>query len=76
MIPGDANASGLPVAVLRYVLHNKTAGQVTASICATLPNFIGMDGRRKPATGREICIRSVPKTIAISFAAATGFRAC
>ena len=44
LIPGDADASGLPVAVCRYVLHNKTAEPVTASVCGSLPNFIGMDG--------------------------------
>jgi non-lysosomal glucosylceramidase len=47
MVPGDADTSGLPMAVLRYVLHNKTAGRVTASVCGTLPNFIGMDGREQ-----------------------------
>ncbi len=25
LVPGDAEASGIPVAILRYVLHNKTA---------------------------------------------------
>ena len=44
MIPGDADASGLPVAVLRYALHNKSDQSVTASVCASLPNFIGVDG--------------------------------
>jgi len=44
LIPGDAEASGVPVAVLRYVLTNKTDKAVTASVCGSLPNFIGMDG--------------------------------
>jgi len=44
MVPGDADASGFPVAVFRYVLHNKTDEPVTASVCGTLPNFIGIDG--------------------------------
>ncbi|MBN2592585.1 MAG: hypothetical protein JXA81_03680 [Sedimentisphaerales bacterium] len=44
LVPGDADASGIPVAVLRYVLQNKTDKSVTASVCVSMPNFIGMDG--------------------------------
>jgi len=44
LVPGDAEASGIPVAVLRYVLHNKTGKLVTASVCGSMPNFIGIDG--------------------------------
>lgn len=44
LIPGDADASGIPVAVLRYVLENRTAKAVTVSICGSVPNFIGQDG--------------------------------
>lgn len=44
LIPGDSDASGIPVAVLRYVLTNKTRKAVSASICANIPNFIGADG--------------------------------
>ncbi|NLS79784.1 MAG: hypothetical protein GXY76_21265 [Chloroflexi bacterium] len=43
-IPGDADSSGIPVAALRYVLTNRGAASLTASICGTLPNFIGQDG--------------------------------
>jgi uncharacterized protein (DUF608 family) len=44
LIPVDAEASGIPVAVLRYVLTNKTNNAVTASVCGSMPNFIGIDG--------------------------------
>jgi non-lysosomal glucosylceramidase len=44
LIPGDAEASGIPIAVLRYVLTNKTDKSVVASVCGSMPNFIGMDG--------------------------------
>jgi len=44
LIPGDAEASGIPIAVLRYVLRNKTNKPVTASVCGSMPNFIGIDG--------------------------------
>ena len=44
LVPGDAEASGIPVAVLRYILKNKTDKSITASVCGSIPNFIGMDG--------------------------------
>src|SRR5690606_17641586 len=44
LVPADPDASGIPAAVMRFVLTNRTAKTVTASICATLPNFIGNDG--------------------------------
>ncbi|KPL08956.1 hypothetical protein AMJ85_07445 [candidate division BRC1 bacterium SM23_51] len=44
LIPADADASGIPVAVLRFVLSNKTAKSVSASVCGSIENFIGTDG--------------------------------
>ena len=44
MIPCDADRSGIPIAVLRYVLINPSDKPVAASICANLENFIGWDG--------------------------------
>jgi len=44
LVPADADASGVPVAVLRFVLTNRTAKPVSASVCGSLPNFIGADG--------------------------------
>lgn len=44
MVPGDADVSGLPVAVMRYVLRNRTSRSVVAAVCGSLPNFIGVDG--------------------------------
>jgi non-lysosomal glucosylceramidase len=46
LIPGDADASGIPIAVLRFVLTNKTDGPVSASLCGVMDNFIGMDGSK------------------------------
>ena len=46
LVPGDADASGIPVAVLRYVLTNTGDEMVEASICGNLQNFIGTDGTR------------------------------
>ena len=44
LIPGDADVSGIPIVVLRYVLKNRTDKPVVASVCGSMPNFIGMDG--------------------------------
>ena len=44
LIPPDADRSGLPIAVLRYVLINRTDQPVAATVVGTLPNFIGADG--------------------------------
>lgn len=44
LILPDGDKSGLPVAVLRYVLSNPTSQPVQASVCGSLQNFIGNDG--------------------------------
>jgi len=44
LVPSDADRSGIPVAVLRFVLTNPTDGAVIASVCGSTPNFIGQDG--------------------------------
>jgi non-lysosomal glucosylceramidase len=43
-IPGDADASGLPIAVIRYEITNKTDQPLTIAVAGSLDNFIGMDG--------------------------------
>ncbi|HEU5098622.1 MAG TPA: GH116 family glycosyl-hydrolase [Roseiflexaceae bacterium] len=44
LIPADAERSGIPVAILRFVLSNPTDEPVVASVCGSLQNFIGTDG--------------------------------
>ncbi|NQT53812.1 hypothetical protein HQ576_17275, partial [bacterium] len=44
LVPADPDASSLPVAVLRFVLRNKTARTVRAAVCGSLQNFVGTDG--------------------------------
>src|SRR4029079_11623839 len=43
-IPGDADASGIPVAVIRYEITNKTNALLEIAVAGSLDNFIGMDG--------------------------------
>ncbi|MBI3922660.1 MAG: hypothetical protein HY318_14660 [Armatimonadetes bacterium] len=44
LVPGDAEVSGLPVAVLRFVLTNNSEECLSASVCGNVNNFIGTDG--------------------------------
>jgi len=44
LVPCDADRSGIPVAILRFVIANKTDGAVDISLCGTMLNFIGADG--------------------------------
>src|SRR6478609_2674 len=45
-IPGDPNSSGIPVAVIRYQIKNKTNQPLTVAVGGSLDNFIGMDGSK------------------------------
>lgn len=44
LVPGDADASGLPVAILAYEVTNKTAQPMEVAVCGSMRNFIGKDG--------------------------------
>ena len=45
LIPGDEDASGIPIAILQYEVENLTEGDLSVSIAGSLRNFIGKDGR-------------------------------
>ncbi len=64
LLPCNAPASSLPVAVLRYVLINDGDTPVAATVCVTMENFIGNDGLEGRAIGnrcdrREGALRGV-----------------
>ncbi len=44
IVVGDADKSGIPVAILRYVLTNTTNEPVETSVVGMVPNYIGTDG--------------------------------
>jgi non-lysosomal glucosylceramidase len=46
LIPGDADASGIPIAILRYEVSNKTDKPLAVSVSGSIRNFIGKDGSR------------------------------
>lgn len=45
-VPADAEASGLPLAVLSYEVTNESETPLQVSVCGSLRNFIGKDGSR------------------------------
>lgn len=45
-VPCDADASGIPVAVIAYEVRNVTGDTLSVSVCGSLRNFIGKDGSR------------------------------
>ena len=57
LIPGEVDASSLPVVVLRYVLTNPTSADIAAGVCGNLPNFIGNDGSTTLAKGNRNTLR-------------------
>jgi non-lysosomal glucosylceramidase len=46
LIPTDENASGIPIAILKYEVKNISNTAVTASVCGLMRNFIGNDGSK------------------------------
>jgi non-lysosomal glucosylceramidase len=71
LIPGDADRSGIPAAILRFVLTNKTNRTVQATVCGTAQNFLGVDpslrggrsdARRDNPCGRVNRFRKPTKT--------------
>ena len=51
LVPGDADASGLPVAVLRWTLTNTSDSALSVSVVGSLNNFVGTDGVEGEAAG-------------------------
>jgi non-lysosomal glucosylceramidase len=44
LIPVDADASGIPIAVLCYAVTNSTTTALEVSVCGSMQNFVGNDG--------------------------------
>ena len=50
LIPADSDNSGIPVAILRFVLSNDSDADIEAAVCGSLQNFIGADGNSGEAS--------------------------
>ncbi len=46
LIPGDADASGIPIAVLSYEVINRSDVPLEVSVCGSIRNFVGQDGSK------------------------------
>ena len=44
LVPGDADASGIPMAILAYEVTNTADRPIEVAVCGSLRNFIGKDG--------------------------------
>ena len=53
LIPTDPDASGIPMALLRYTVTNSSADSLTVTVCGSLENFIGNDGTTFLASGNR-----------------------
>lgn len=53
LIPADPDRSGIPVAVLRFVLTNQGDAPLRVSVCGSLENFIGSDGTTNAPKGNR-----------------------
>jgi len=67
LVPADADTSGIPVAVLRFVLQNKTNRPVSAAICGNLQNFIGNDNASKDAKANTITFRQDDQAVGLFY---------
>jgi len=45
-IPGDTDASGIPIAILKYEVENMSEAELEVSISGSIRNFIGKDGSK------------------------------
>jgi non-lysosomal glucosylceramidase len=57
LIPTDPDASGIPMAVLRYEVTNTTSAPLEVAVCGSLPNFIGDDGTKSVASRNKNVFR-------------------
>ncbi|GAB3424821.1 GH116 family glycosyl-hydrolase [Flindersiella endophytica] len=59
LVPADADASGIPIAILRYVVTNHSDSDLDVSLVGSLQNFVGTDGSEgKPNRNRNTARRS------------------
>ena len=50
LIPTDADASGIPIAVITYEVKNTSTQALDVSVCGSMENFIGNDGVKSVAS--------------------------
>ena len=61
LIPADPDASGIPIAVIRFSVTNKTSHPLDVTLCGSIQNFIGNDGKKSLALENRNTYRQSPK---------------
>jgi non-lysosomal glucosylceramidase len=74
LVPTDPETSGLPVAVFAFELRNPGDVAVSASVCGTLPNFVGMDGSQTEKDWKQDLVRVGAKRNRNSFRSGSACR--
>ena len=74
LVPGDAEASGIPIAVLCYEVTNTSQTPVDVSICGSIRNFIGKDGSKFVTDWKGDYILSAAKTTGTSISQLKDYR--
>jgi non-lysosomal glucosylceramidase len=69
LIPNDPDRSGIPVAVLRYSLHNLTRQPLDVALCGSFENFVGNE-RPQPASAYFASPSGMPRNNANEYRAA------
>jgi non-lysosomal glucosylceramidase len=60
LIPADPDASGIPIAVIRFSVTNKTSRPLDVALCGSIQNFVGNDGKKSLASGNTNTYRQSP----------------
>jgi len=60
LVPTDPEASGIPIAILRYEISNTSPHNLKVSVCGTIQNFIGNDGTKTLAKDNVNVFRRSP----------------
>jgi non-lysosomal glucosylceramidase len=58
LIPGKTDDSSIPTAILEYTVINTSSQSVEVTICGTVPNYIGFDGRVNKITKNQNFFRN------------------
>jgi non-lysosomal glucosylceramidase len=74
LVFGDTSTSSLPVAILRYRMHNRANNTVRATIAMSMSNFIGANGTEDETGGNQNAYREAESVCGITMTA-PGLRA-
>ena len=68
LVPTDPDASGIPIAILRYEVTNPTSKALKVSICGSIQNFVGNDGTKILASGNKNTFKQSADVVGIMMA--------